>query len=138
MIGVDVEFYGPLRWNVAFEESRTAWGHVLAFASVGDRWLIVDPHIGYTETYLLKSADFDHWILGLSAMATILRIDGARSAWPWSGLFCVGKVKHLIGLRSGAFTPRGLMRDLLRAGAQKVYARESQNPEGRPGAQVGA
>lgn len=124
---------GLLTWHVAFERARTPWGHVLAYAFDGRAWIVIDPHVRWTEVFTLAPGpEFDAWQRDLSDRAEILRIDGAGHAAPWAGLFCVGKVKHLVGVRSGAFSPAGLKRDLLRAGAVQVFVRESQDPQGRP------
>lgn len=126
------EYRGPMCWNIAFEDGRTPWGHVLAFAATRRNWVVVDPHIGWTEVYVLTRREFDDWILDLSARATIYRLDGRREAPVFPGVFCVGTIKRLIGLRSGALSPGALRRDLVRAGARQVFTRESQNPQGRP------
>lgn len=123
---------GQLTWHVAFETGRTPWGHVLAYAFDGRSWIVVDPHVRWTEVFsLAPGAEFDAWQADLSTRASIYRIAGAGRAYPWAGVFCVGKVKHLLGFRSGAFSPRGLERDLARAGAVQVFVRESQDPQGR-------
>lgn len=124
---------GLLTWHVAFERGRTPWGHVLAYAFDGRSYVVIDPHVRWTEVFTLAPGlEFDAWQLALSRRADIFRILGSGRAMPWAGVFCVGKVKHLIGLRSGAFSPTGLRRDLLRAGAEQVFVRENQSPEGRP------
>lgn len=115
------ECHGTLVWNVAIERRRTAWGHVLAFASLGHEWLVVDPHFRWTETYVLGPAAFDVWVRDLATRARIWRIAGGRECPAMAGPFCVGTVKRLIGLRSGAFTPNGLERDLRRSGAMQVF-----------------
>lgn len=129
-----LEFHGPLEWNVVFERGRTPWGHVLAFAAAApDLWIVVDPHLRYTETYVLTQVQFDDWIVAVAATGPILRIMGQRRASLWPGPFCVGRIKHLLGIGGGAFSPRGLWRDLVRKGARQVFTREGQDPEGRPG-----
>lgn len=126
-----------LSWNVAFERGRTPWGHVLAFAWTGDIWLVVDPHVRWTEVFTLTALEFDDWVADLSARAEVWRLDGRGEAPLLPGWFCVAQVKRLVGLRSGALFPGGLRRDLVKAGARQVFIRESQNPEGRPAHQVG-
>jgi len=126
-------------WNVAVERGRTPWGHVLAFARLDHCWVVVDPHVCWTEVRTLADGDeFDAWIADLTTRAQVFRIQGRAESHPLIGLFCVGSVKRLVGLRSGAFSPAGLRRDLLRQGAQQVFVRESQNPQGRPDDQVGS
>lgn len=126
-----------LNWNVAIERGRTPWGHVLAFACMGDHWVVVDPHVRWTEVFTLTAAEFDGWLAELSARADIWRIAGRGQAPLLPGWFCVAQVKRLVGLRSGALSPAGLRRDLRKAGAKQVFTRESQNPEGRSAHQVG-
>lgn len=132
----DPETVGTLTWNVVFERGRTPWGHVLAFAFDGLTWLVVDPHIGWTEVYSVPADEIERWIADLGEVS-ILRLEGRRRAPLLPGFFCVGTIKRLIGLRSGALSPEGLRRDLLRAGARPEFTRESQSPQGRPAHQVG-
>ncbi len=130
-----------LNWNVVIENARTPLGHVYAFAHdpFADVWIVVDPHFRWTEIYALKAGEqFDRWVRIVSEGADIYRLRGRGNAPVLPGWFCVAQVKRLIGLRSGALSPEGLRRDLLRAGAQQVFQRESQNPQGRPAHQVGA
>lgn len=116
---------GILTWHVAFERGRTPWGHVLAFAFDGRAWVVIDPHVRWTEVFTLAPGEgFDAWLADLAIASRIYRVTGAGRALPWSGLFCVGKIKHLLGFRSGAFSPEGLRRDLVRAGAEQVFVRE--------------
>lgn len=137
-LGPEQARVGTLNWNVVIENGRTPWGHVLAFAFDGLTWIVVDPHIGWTEIYTVAPDEIDGWIVEMTENATVWRIEGQRHAPMLPGFFCVGTIKRLIGLRSGAFSPAGLRRDLVRAGARQEYRRESQSPEGRPEAEVGA
>lgn len=124
---------GILTWHVAFERDRTPWGHVLAFAFDGRCWIVVDPHVRWTEVFTLAPGDeFDGWLAAMASKASIYRIPGGGRSHPFAGLFCVGAVKRLLGFRSGAFSPAGLRRDLVKAGAEQVFVRENQDPEGRP------
>lgn len=124
-------------WNVAIERSRTPWGHVLAFAWMDHCWVVHDPHVRWTEVFTLTADEFDAWILDLTTRAEVWRIKGRAESHPFAGLFCVGSVKRLVGLRSGAFSPAGLRRDLMRQGARQVFVREGQDSQGRPVDQVG-
>lgn len=130
-----------LNWNVAFERGRTPWGHVFAFAydERAGVWIVIDPHLRWTRVFALKAGgEFDRWVAGVATGADIFRIPGRGQAPLGLGWFCVGTVKRLVGLRSGALSPAGLKRDLLRAGARQVFSRESQNPQGRPPDQIGS
>ena len=120
---------GLLTWHVAFERGRTPWGHVLAFAFDGRSWIVIDPHMRWTEVFTLPAgAPFDAWVSALDA--EVWRLAGRAEAPLFAGFGCVGVVKKLVGLRSGAFTPAGLRRDLVRQGAKQVF-REVQSPQGR-------
>ena len=125
---------GQLTWHVAIERGRTPWGHVLAFAFDGRSWVVVDPHVRWVEVFTLAPGEpFDAWVHDLAGRATIYRLPGRAESHPLAGFGCVGIVKRLVGLRSGAFSPAGLRRDLVRQGAMQVFVREDQGPEGRPG-----
>lgn len=125
-------------WNVAFQVflGFHISVHVSAFGydADADVWIIFDPHHSHTEVRALKPADFDQWVAGfagprLRGLVQVYRIPARRqTSVIFPGLWCVGAVKRLIGLRSGALSPGGLRRDLLRAGAQRVFAREGQDP----------
>ncbi|HEV7352583.1 MAG TPA: hypothetical protein VGN74_05580 [Brevundimonas sp.] len=131
MITDAVERIGPLNWYVAIRPARTPWGHVFAFAFDGRSWIVVDPHLRFTEVFTLApGAEFDAWVAGVRQVAEVWKLAGRREASVLTpGLFCVGTVKRLVGLRSGAFTPRGLRRDLVRAGAEQVFPRgPSESP----------
>ncbi|WGM47659.1 hypothetical protein KOAAANKH_02541 [Brevundimonas sp. NIBR10] len=126
-------------WNVAIERGRTPWGHVLAFAWSGHAWVVHDPHVRWTEVFTLAPGpEFDAWIADLTTRATIWRIQGRADSHPLAGLFCVGEVKRLTGIRSGAFSPAGLRRDLVRQGARQVFVREGQDSQGRPKDRIGS
>lgn len=131
----------PLNWNVVIDPDPWPWGHVLAFAFTGRMWMVVDPHLRWTEVFDLEDGpEFDRWIRETTARpgAQVFRIEGRALAPIGAGWFCVGTVKRLVGLRSGALSPAGLKRDLLRAGARQVFIRENENPQGRSQDQVGA
>jgi hypothetical protein len=118
-------------WNVMFQSRLFRLRHCLAFGfepEVG-MWVIFDPHRYGTDIDILTPAKFDLWIAAEAPRAEVLRIGSDHKASPlFPGLWCVGAVKRLVGLRSGALSVGGFRRDLLRAGARKVFARESQNP----------
>lgn len=128
-----------LNWNVVIDTDPWPFGHALAFAFTGRVWVVVDPHLRWTEVFDLEDGpEFDAWVKATPSTAEIFRIEGGGLAPVGAGWFCVGTVKRLVGLRSGALSPAGLKRDLLRAGARQVFTRENQDPQGRSEDQVGA
>jgi hypothetical protein len=129
----------PLNWNVVIDADPWPFGHSLAFAFDGRVWIVVDPHLRWTQVFTLADGpEFDSWVREVAARSDIFRIEGRGLAPIGPGWFCVGTVKRLVGLRSGALSPAGLKRDLLRAGARQVFIRENENSQGRPEDQVGA
>lgn len=115
-----------LNWNVVVDPDPWPFGHVLAFAWTGHVWAVIDPHLRWTEVFTLEDGpEFQKWVRQVSQTADIFRIEGRGVAPIGAGWFCVGTVKRLVGLRSGALSPAGLKRDLLRAGARQVFTRET-------------
>jgi hypothetical protein len=124
-----------MEWNVAFKVLRGGAGlpiHVSAvgYDPEGGVYVMVDPHRFAIEVRALSPAEFDRWAaLQFMLGGEVYRIAAREDTPLWfPGLWCVGVVKRLVGLRSGALSPGGLRRDLVRAGAQRVFTRESQNP----------
>lgn len=122
-------------WNVAIRTTQ-GLGHVFAFGFDGaaGMWVVFDPLRHRTEIALISPVYFDWWLVEAIQGYEVYRIaaqDRAMVLFP--GLWCVGAVKRLVGIRSGALSPAGLRRDLIRAGAQRVFNRESQtdNRSGR-------
>jgi hypothetical protein len=112
-------------WHVAFTDK--GWvGHVSAFGydAAAGVWVVVDPALRSIQVRALLPGDFDVWIAGLAPTAkAILKLKAReQSAVILPGLWCVGVVKRLLGLRSGALSPWGLRRDMIRAGATPAFA----------------
>lgn len=121
-------------WNVVIESVAGVPAHVSAFGFEpgGGVWVVVDPRKNFIDVRTFEPHAFDFWLATESGVGhsdtEVLRIEARRQTMVWfPGLWCVGVVKRLVGLRSGALSPAGLRRDLLRAGAQRVFTRESQN-----------
>lgn len=111
-------------WNVAFKLVLGAPVHVSAFGydPQGEVWVLVDPHRRFTEVRALNLAAFDAWAVENLPGQEVYRIAARRQTQVWfPGLWCVGHVKRLVGLRSGALSPAGFRRDLVRAGARRVF-----------------
>ena len=124
-------------WHVALR-TRPGLGHVLAFGFDGGSgvWIVVDPMRHGTVVTVLPPWEFDAWVLEISLEFEIYRIARRAETAVWfPGLWCVGAVKRLVGLRSSALSPAGLRRDLLGAGARRVFSREGSEDghQGRPG-----
>ena len=113
-------------WHVAIR-TRPGLGHVFAFGFDGGSgvWIVVDPMRRGTVVTVLPPWEFDDWVLEISLEFEVYRIARRAETRVWfPGLWCVGAVKRLVGLRSSALSPAGLRRDLLRAGARRVFSRE--------------
>jgi hypothetical protein len=123
-------------WNVLFEYVAGLPVHVSVFGfdPAAGVYVVMDPHHSHTEINLLRPSAFDIWIVQAVPGNEVLRIDAQQRTRFWfPGLWCVGMVKRVVGLRSGALSPAGLRRDLLRAGARRVFCEaEDQSPRGRP------
>lgn len=128
-------------WAVAFRPAARP-RHVLAFGfdAHAGMWVVVDPCRHAIAVRALAPSAFDAWARVEVAGADVWRLDAAEATSVLSpGLWCVGVVKRLLGLRSGAFTPAGLRRDMRRAGAaQVVHERQGQGRPRGPAGEGGA
>lgn len=121
------------RWIVCFGDSvptfwsrmlRPGFRHCCAASYFADqkRWVYVDPCRSGTVVEVLRPDEFagrfQHLMANSSHVLSIAaRRERKRTAAVW---YCVGALKGLLGLKSGALSPWGLYRDLIRAGAEKV------------------
>jgi hypothetical protein len=124
-----VAFYdtpGPRRrlWGV-FTWHRPGFGHCSAFGYCpeADVWIFADWTAEGLAIFALDDERVDAMLLGLADIAVILETKTAGErpfplGWP---LFCVSMTKHLIGLKSWAWTPWQLYRALLRRGARRRF-----------------
>lgn len=123
-------------WNVVFLAGpREAWWdgltdprfrHVCAFGydPHNDSWIIVDPRRSHMQVSPVDDAGLGAWLAEARPRITDIRQAEVRNAerrWPWAGFWCVAIVKQLIGSNSGAFTPHGLWRELVREQAPRVF-----------------
>jgi hypothetical protein len=114
-----------LEWNVLFENVAGFPVHVSVFGFdvTAGVYVLIDPRHSWTEVDLMAPARFDEWIATMARGNEVYRIAQQRQTRLWfPGLWCVGAVKRVVGLRSGALSPAGLKRDLLRAGARRVFS----------------
>lgn len=116
-------------WNVVFEIAAGLPVHCLAFGYDPETgvYVVVDPHHAWTEVTTYSPTAFDLWIMEAAHGNEVYRTPARRQTPPWfPGLWCVGAVKRLVGLRSSALSPAGLRRDLVRSGARRVFSHEGQ------------
>lgn len=137
-------------WHVVFEPGpRRKWWdwllhndfrHVQMFAWVplADAWLIVNStHVGTRILMVPDGDDMWHRIGCWKANgARILRASVSEIATLQSrtGLWCVPVTKHVLGVKSGAWRPQALYRDMIKAGATpsfEVDHHESLGAKGR-------
>lgn len=135
---VDLRFIP--RWYIMFEGPRErrflidvftgpGFRHCLAFAfdPGGERWLIYDVTRRGTAILALTGAQFPDWLTTMKVRerARVLQYDLPDHAphrfWLQTGMWCVTAIIHLVGLRSSAWRPAALWRDLIRAGAIEVF-----------------
>ncbi|MEL7111324.1 MAG: hypothetical protein AAGK93_00100 [Pseudomonadota bacterium] len=128
-----------LVWNVVFLKAETRrhlldlftppdWRHCVAFGFSQDRWIVYDVGDVRSQILVLRPYQFDIWISGIEPRITAaVQIHTKEAARPLArvGLWCVTAIKHLTGIRSGAFTPKALFRDLLANGG-KVHEHYGQ------------
>lgn len=139
----------PWTWLVVFHrDCRTRWvnrlvpgpfKHVSAigFSPLNQTWIFYDPAIERTKIQIVRDgADatriLARWIAGATVVEMHLRFEERGPRWR-VGLWCVPMIAQLLGIRSGAVLPLGLLRDCLRQGGKVI-----QDDGGRPGSAAGS
>lgn len=138
-------FDTPWTWFIVFHTDCHTWWlnrlvpgqfkHVTAvgFSSRTRTWMFFDPAMERTKLYTAFNDDEGERLLAQwFAGATVVEMHvspHAKRAWRPGG-WCVPQVAHLMGLRSGAVLPGGLLRDCLRNGGRIIHD-ESVNAEAR-------
>ncbi len=105
-----------------------AWRHCLCYGWANGRWIVYDAGDRRSQVKVLTDDQFAAWDAAITPRVTAaVKIDTGERALPVArlGLWCVSVVKHLTAIRSGAFTPKALFRDLLANGG-KVSAHYGQ------------
>lgn len=125
----------PRLWLIFFGDTqRRAWWanvlrpgfrHIVAVSwyAAEERWVYFDPALTGTSIRIFTAEQGPAMIDALLAQSSaVLRVATRRDRGnaPLFA-FCVGQIKALLGLRSWAFTPHGLYRDLRARGAEPVY-----------------
>ena len=138
-------------WYVMFQPGpvRSWWDHlldprfrhVLAFGYVGycDSWMIVNPGEVFTAAYMIPDSEFPSFIgthKTIGAQVLKIRVIGDAKYHARLGNWCTQTIARLIGIRSSAWRPEALYRDLLRAGAvhafEDSHVNQGRGSEGRP------
>lgn len=133
-------FDQSLIWHVIFHPEPKWWArkhsHVSLAGFANDTWLHLDlgrEGVGVSAIY---AHDEVHDFLSLLlAHYTVLRFGPAVRQRPhfWRPMTCVSFAKHVLGVRSSALLPDGLLRDLRRDyGAEVLH--EAENAKGNKGA----
>ena len=120
---------GPCRswWDVL---TREPYRHVCAYgySPALDGFILVDPGRGHTRVTGMTAETLGLWLAKNDERITeVLMVKGGNETSLISrlGYWCTTSVKRLLGVRSSAFTPEGLRRDLLRNNAEVVRSREN-------------
>lgn len=127
------EFSEMLHWTVLFLRGSDErqhpfqiftpkdWRHCLAYGWSNDRWIVYDVGDKRSQIHVLTDDQFDNWNAQITPRVTAgVKIETLERTLPVAriGLWCVTAIKHLTGIRSGAFTPKALFRDLLANGGK--------------------
>lgn len=134
-------FDQSLIWHVIFHPGRL-WGgkyrHVSLAGYADTTWINLDLHRGGVAMSLIYRHDEVHdYLTFLNAHYTIIKFGPARSSRMGQfgrPLTCVGFAKHLLGFKSGALRPDGLLRDLTRDRDAELI-NEAQDPIRNSGAE---
>lgn len=129
-IGFVGDFEGrPKRWHDFFTHKQFRHVFAMGFEPRLNCYVVYEPHTFGTTIEVIPADDqtISQLIFTISQCGHWLKVKAQPGQFffgqPW--LSCVTAIKHLVGLRSCALRPKGLYRDLVRAGAQKVFEREN-------------
>jgi hypothetical protein len=145
----------PVVWQVCFADRvrRAPWDWIcpqnyrhaflLGYLPGLDRWLCYDVLFFKTEITVLPGALAGRLLTTAQRQGGVLNwpAPGALKAswWPRFGFWCVPAIKHVLGLRCVAMTPKGLHDWMVRHGARPlveeshVPIQHPESPGGRPG-----
>lgn len=128
----------PAVWTLSFQRTtHLPWlnrlpmrfRHVAAchYLAGLDAWLFYDVRMHYTRVVVLRGDAANAEWQEFARDAVLLTISTRRDQNPSGrvGFWCVPAIKHLIGLRSSALLPSGLLRDCLAAGGLPLELRHA-------------
>lgn len=118
----------PKAWHDIFTCPDFRHCMVLGYDPYLRIWVMYDPLTTGTriEVFDIDDKSLNIIIAFITEHGRWLKTDPGSAVFPagqWR-LYCVPAIKHLLGIKSSALTPKGLYRDLLKAGAQPVFERK--------------
>jgi hypothetical protein len=119
------EFEPPRSWFHWF--TTPGWRHVFCFGASGSAWIVYDPLSKRAEMAAVTGEYLDHCIAAWKAKGCkFLRVKTQRIHLfqRLVPLYCVTCVKHVLGVRGFAVTPRQLYQLLLSQGAEPAFGTE--------------
>jgi hypothetical protein len=138
-MATDIETLGghaPTVWYVVFlgrpvqrwfDHMSPEWcRHVFAFGYVPalDVWVVINPIEARHELSILPDETAETWLTELYMQPVrILKVRQEEGHWLNArvGNWCTTTIARLVGIRSRAWRPIGLYRDLLKAGAVPAF-----------------
>lgn len=124
-------------WHVVFQprEKRDWWAgqyrHVSLAGYCNDTWFHIDvQRTGFGATAIYHYEDVQDFLSYLLTYYTVVRFGPARggSRQFLMPMTCVSFVKHVLGVRSGALRPDGLLRTLVRDYGAEIVGEPQQAP----------
>ena len=116
------EFEPPRSWYHVFTEP--GWRHVFCLGYSSERWILYDPLSRRAEIAALTGEELDMLIAACKRKGVRFlhfRRQEKHLFQRLTPIYCVSCVKHVLGIRGWAWTPRQLYRLLLRLGATPSY-----------------
>lgn len=123
------EFEPPKSWYHAFTDK--GWRHCFCFGYSNGRWILYDPLSRRAEVAILTGEQIDRVIASCRAKGSKFlhfRSHRRHLFQRLTPIYCVSCVKHVLGVRGWAWTPRQLYRLLLRLGAVPAFGTEAPCP----------
>lgn len=117
------EFEPPKSWYHVF--TQPGWRHCFCFGCTPDGiWIVYDPLSARAQIGATDGETMERFVRAWKAQGTkFLRFAGNRTHLfaRLRPIYCVTCVKHVLGIRGFALTPRQLYRLLVRQGAEPAF-----------------